>query len=153
MAEELPTSEPASVPETDRPSRRRFMQFTAGAVAAAGGTVLAGCSDGATSATAAPVAPPTAAPPPPLPTATFSDTRLILSEPMLQNPGPDSVRVVWFTEVPGTANRVRFGQGLTREVAATTTEMTRMLEDQDSQVFQRVTSELRIPERRRVFRH
>lgn len=143
---------PAQTSAEQLPSRRNVLSF--GALAMGG--LVAGCDSSNSTPAAAPTLPPMSAPPtlPALPTRTFSDTRAILSEPMLQNPGPDSVRVVWFTETPGTANRVRVaGASGPREFAATTTQMSRMLEDSDSQVFQRITSELSQPQQRRVYRH
>lgn len=148
-----PDGTSGETPDVGRASRRDFLSI--GTVAIAGGSLLAGCRDeGSSAAASPPPAGPTAAPqPPPLPSLTFGQSRAILTEPILQNPGPDSVRVVWFTEAPGTANRVRVGADFAREFPATTTEMTRMLEDRESQVFQRITSELTDPQRRRVFRH
>ena len=140
-------------PEADsRPSRRSVLSF--GALAMGG--LVAGCDGNSSPAAPAPSLPPITAQPtlPALPTRTFSESRAILSEPMLQNPGADSVRVVWFTETPGTANRVRIaGANGPQEFAATTTEMSHMLEDSASQVFQRITSELATPQRRQVYRH
>ena len=141
--------------KTDRtpaaaPSRRRFLQVTAAtplAAAAAAATAplaLGGCggSDDDTSSAL-----------PALPTATFGSQRALLSEPMLQNPGADEVRVVWFSELEGGRHSVRVGTELDREFIATTTRMSRMLEDSGSQVFQRITSGLSAPQPRAVFRH
>jgi hypothetical protein len=158
MADSSDTSRPAepsdpAIPAADtHPSRRNVLSF--GALAMGG--LVAGCDSSDAAPTVAPTLPPVSAPPPvsALPTRTFSEARAILSEPMLQNPGADSVRVVWFTETPGTANRVRVaGASGPREFAATTTEMSHLLEDIDSQVFQRITSELTVPQRRQVYRH
>ena len=44
-----------------------------------------------------------------LPTASFAQSRRILSDPMLQNPTANSVRVVWFTEGEGGTHFVRVG--------------------------------------------
>jgi hypothetical protein len=147
----LQASEQKVARDDPRPSRRNVLSF--GALAMGG--LVAGCDSGDAAPAAAPTLPPVAAPPvAPLPTRTFSEARAILSEPMLQNPGPDSVRVVWFTETPGTANRVRVsGTSGPREFTATSTEMSHMLEDNESQVFQRITSELAAPQRRQVYRH
>lgn len=131
-------------PDRPPPSRRHFLKLGAsGSLAAvASAAPLAGCGGGSDDAAAAP-----------LPTATFSDTRRILSEPMLQNPGTDSVRVVWFSENEGGRHTVRVGEQLEREFAATTTRMSHQLEDSGSQVFQLVTGTWTVPRERRVFRH
>ncbi|HZF80268.1 MAG TPA: hypothetical protein VEZ89_10805, partial [Rubrivivax sp.] len=72
---------------------------------------------------------------------------------MLQNPGDDSVRVVWFSEHENGRHTVRVGARFEREFAATTTRMSHMLEDNSSQIYQRVTGTLTVPVERRVFRH
>ena len=98
-------------------------------VALSGPGVLAACGGGDDTAPA-PETPALA----PLPTRLFAEDRLVLSEPMLQLPGTDSVRVVWFTEFEGQGHAVRYGAELDREVAASTTKMSRMYEDASSQV-------------------
>ena len=130
-------------------SRRAFLSLGA---AAGAGTVLAACSD--TSVEPIPVAPVAVATPAfVLPATRFSESRAILSEPILQNPGADSVRVVWFSELENATHTVRIGERFDRVFNATTTLMSRMLEDNGSQVFQRITSGLTTPAQRRVFRH
>lgn len=64
--------------------------------------------------------------------ATRPATRRLLSEPYLQAPGDDSVVVAWFTEFEGSGHAVTFGRYLERTARATTTRMTRMFEDADS---------------------
>ena len=130
------------------PSRRRFLQITATTplVAAAATAPLAlGACGGSDEESPAALAT--------LPTATFASQRALLSEPMLQNPGATEVRVVWFSEIDGGRHSVRVGTELEREFIATTTRMSRMLEDSGSQVFQRITSGLTMPQARPVFRH
>ena len=61
------------------------------------------------------------------------DPRL-LTDPFLQLPTEDGVHVVWFTEFEGSDHRVLVGEGFATEVAATTTAMSRLAEDQSSWV-------------------
>ncbi|MBF2028449.1 MAG: metallophosphoesterase [Oscillatoriales cyanobacterium C42_A2020_001] len=56
----------------------------------------------------------------------------LLTDPFLQLPTESSVRVVWFTEFAGTQHTVRYGEGLTQTTRATTTQLQRTREDQDS---------------------
>ncbi|MGF1491555.1 MAG: metallophosphoesterase [Microcoleaceae cyanobacterium] len=58
----------------------------------------------------------------------------LLSDPFLQFPTQTSVRVVWFTEFPGTTHVVNYGSALDQQVVAVTTRLTRTREDQDSYV-------------------
>lgn len=73
----------------------------------------------------------------------------LLTQPFLQLPTQTSVRVVWFTEFPGSRHTVTYGKGLIRTVAATTTKLTRTREDekskvgtqqQEGQVYQQITT-------------
>jgi len=137
----------ANRPE-EKPTRRGFLQLGLGSAVAAS---LSACGDDDAPATAGDAPP--AAPTVELPQAMFSESRAILSDPMLQNPGPDSVRVVWFSEIGDGAHMVRAGAGLRQSFPATTTAMSNMLEDSGSQVFQRITSGLTTPQRRTVYRH
>ncbi|MDR9402454.1 MAG: metallophosphoesterase [Halothece sp. Uz-M2-17] len=56
----------------------------------------------------------------------------LLSDPFLQQPTPDSVKVVWFTEFPGVKHTLTYGDSLAQETTATTKKLTRVREDQDS---------------------
>jgi len=58
----------------------------------------------------------------------------LLTDPFLQLPTANSVRVVWFTEFPGTRNTVACGENLDRIVAANTVKLSRTREDQDSRI-------------------
>ena len=78
---------------------------------------------------------------------------MILSEPMLQNPGPDHVRVVWFTEAAGERHRVFVGPRAERVFEAQTAPMTRLLEDRDSRFAGAAPSARAGPRPRAVFRH
>lgn len=137
-----------AVPE-ETPTRRSFLQLGLGSAVAAS---LSACGDDEGGANLRADAPPSA-PTVVLPQSLFSETRAILSEPMLQNPGPDSVRVVWFSEIADGSHMVRAGAGLAQSFPATTTRMSHMLEDSGSQVFQRITAGLSTPEPRAVYRH
>ena len=55
----------------------------------------------------------------------------LLTDPFLQRPTATSVNVVWFTEFKGTEHTVEYGQG--QSVGATTSQLSQMYEDQDSQ--------------------
>ncbi|MGQ4645897.1 metallophosphoesterase [Lyngbya aestuarii] len=58
----------------------------------------------------------------------------LLTDPFLQLPTETSVRVVWFTEFPGSRHLVAYGQELNSKATATTTKLSRTREDQKSQV-------------------
>jgi len=58
----------------------------------------------------------------------------LLSDPFLQLPTANSVRVVWFTEFAGSEHRVAYGENLQQTVVATTTKLSRTREDQNSRV-------------------
>jgi len=58
----------------------------------------------------------------------------LLTDPFLQLPTTNSVRVVWFTEFPGTRNTVAYGEKLDRIVTATTAKLSRTREDKDSRI-------------------
>jgi hypothetical protein len=56
----------------------------------------------------------------------------LLTDPFLQLPTANSVNVVWFTEFPGENNWVLSGSQLENKTTATTTKLTRVREDGDS---------------------
>ncbi len=58
----------------------------------------------------------------------------LLSDPFLQAPTADSVRVVWFTDYPGRAHLLHYGPQLERRASAVTQQLTRMREDKDSRL-------------------
>ena len=58
----------------------------------------------------------------------------LLTDPFLQLPTANSVRVVWFTEFAGTRNTVVYGQDLSQISAATTGKLSRTREDKDSHI-------------------
>lgn len=74
----------------------------------------------------------------------------LLSDPFLQAPTPNSVRVVWFTEFSGQLHTVQVGDW-PEPIAATTRAITRLKEDGESQ---RIGSEtLDKPVSRPIWRH
>lgn len=79
----------------------------------------------------------------------------LLTDPFLQRPTADAVRVVWFTEFPGQDHRVEYGDNLGQTVAATTTQLTRMREDQKSRVGEQTEDEqvYSQPVMRPIWRH
>ncbi|MBK4730947.1 metallophosphoesterase family protein [Oxynema sp. CENA135] len=79
----------------------------------------------------------------------------LLSDPFLQLPEDNAIRVVWFTEFPGSTHSVSYGENLTHTVGATTTKLSRTREDarsrvgnqtQDSQIYSQPTP-------RQIWRH
>ncbi|MEM7738857.1 MAG: fibronectin type III domain-containing protein [Deinococcota bacterium] len=80
---------------------------------------------------------------------TFDDSEAILSDPMLQLPEQGSVRVVWYSEAAGSGHEVIYGEDLNRKVSADSVRMSRMFEDEGSQL----ESELSSLQDRDVWRH
>lgn len=58
----------------------------------------------------------------------------LLTDPFLQLPTENSVRVVWFTEFAGQQHTVDYGAGLRQSVAAVTTKLSRTREDAKSNI-------------------
>ncbi|MBD2434318.1 MULTISPECIES: purple acid phosphatase family protein [Fischerella] len=58
----------------------------------------------------------------------------LLTDPFLQLPTPNSIRVVWFTEFAGNKHLVSYGENLATIVLATTTKLSHTREDQQSRV-------------------
>jgi hypothetical protein len=67
---------------------------------------------------------------------TRDTSRILLSDPMLQLPTSNSVRVVWYTEFRGTRHSLTYGDNNTT-VNATSSKMTRMFEDSGSRILGR----------------
>jgi hypothetical protein len=65
---------------------------------------------------------------------TMTSASQLLTDPFLQVPTENSVRVVWFTEFEGSRHTVAYGRGLSRRAIATTTKLSRMYEDSKSKV-------------------
>jgi len=74
---------------------------------------------------------PSSQPPNPQPVAEASS---LLTEPFLQLPTQNSVRVVWFTEFPGEKNTVAYGENLKQTAEAKTIKLSHTREDQQSRV-------------------
>jgi hypothetical protein len=85
-----------------------------------------------------------------IPSRAATEARL-LSDPFLQLPSADSVRVVWFTEFEGQSHTLAYGENLAQTVSATTTKMSRMYEDANSRIKGRESPE-QVTERD-VWRH
>ncbi|UBF25329.1 metallophosphoesterase [Kovacikia minuta CCNUW1] len=58
----------------------------------------------------------------------------LLTDPFLQLPNKDSVRVVWFTEFAGSRHTVVYGFNLEQTAVATTTRLSRTREDGESKL-------------------
>ncbi|MFB2836251.1 metallophosphoesterase [Floridanema evergladense] len=79
----------------------------------------------------------------------------LLTDPFLQLPTKDSIRVVWFTEFPGSRHTVTFGENLDKNVSANTIKLSRTREDQKSKVGKQ-TEENQVyqqPVERNIWRH
>lgn len=85
----------------------------------------------------------------------MSSAPQLLSDPFLQLPTENSVRVVWFTEFAGSQHIVVYGQNLNQTTVATTTKLSRTREDQKSRVKDQ-TQESKVykqPTIRDIWRH
>ncbi|WP_323254266.1 metallophosphoesterase family protein [Spirulina sp. CCNP1310] len=69
---------------------------------------------------------------PPMPSAINPEQ--LLTDPFLQLPTQDSVRVVWFTEFAGTEHQVWYGDRLQHHQKATSRPLTRLREDAKSPI-------------------
>jgi Calcineurin-like phosphoesterase len=78
----------------------------------------------------------------------------LLTDPFLQLPSTNSVRVVWFTEFPGTRNIVAYGEKLDAIVAANTVKLSRTREDKDSRIWDEMKQDIIDgPNIRNIWRH
>ena len=76
----------------------------------------------------------------------------LLSDPFLQLPTEDSVRVVWFTEFAGSDHKVTYGHR--NSTTATTTKLSRTAEDRDSHIGKTQKSQMdKAPILRDIWRH
>ncbi|MFP4440898.1 MAG: metallophosphoesterase [Chloroflexaceae bacterium] len=66
-------------------------------------------------------------------TRAANGTAALLTDPMLQLPTADAVRVVWYTEFVGQEHTLTYGANLDQTATATTTKMSRMYEDANSE--------------------
>ena len=62
----------------------------------------------------------------------MTSSQQLLSDPFLQLPTKNSVRVVWFTDFMGSRHTVTYGMGLNHIAQANTTKLSRMREDKAS---------------------
>jgi 3',5'-cyclic AMP phosphodiesterase CpdA len=87
----------------------------------------------------------------------------LLTDPFLQFPTPNSVRVVWFTEFQGQEHIVRWGQpgqspenaigNLPNQVTAVTTRLSRTREDEKSRINHPDFQDLKLSVPRPIWRH
>ncbi len=79
----------------------------------------------------------------------------LLTDPFLQLPTENSVRVVWFTEFPGSRHFVSYGENIQQKVTATTTKLSRTREDQNSRVGEQTEdgTVYQKPTQRDIWRH
>lgn len=79
----------------------------------------------------------------------------LLTDPFLQLPTENSVRVVWFTEFAGAKHLVVYGDKFDRNSIAKTTKLSRVREDQESRVAdQKANGQVyQQPVKRDIWRH
>jgi hypothetical protein len=79
----------------------------------------------------------------------------LLTDPFLQLPTQNSVRVVWFTEFAGVEHSVTYGDDLQQTVYARTTKLSRTREDQYSRVGNQTQNGqvYQQPVQRHIWRH
>ena len=78
-----------------------------------------------------------------------NNTYRLLSDPFIQLPTETTVNIVWFTEFAGDRHEVVYGDELEQKVAATTTKLSRVREDNNSQENQAFSP----PKSRNIWRH
>jgi hypothetical protein len=79
----------------------------------------------------------------------------LLTDPFLQLPTTNSVRVVWFTEFSGNKHVVKYGETLRKTARASTIKLSRTREDKNSRVA-KLTQDIegdRQPVQRDIWRH
>jgi Calcineurin-like phosphoesterase/Purple acid Phosphatase, N-terminal domain len=78
----------------------------------------------------------------------------LLTDPFLQLPTETSVRVVWFTEFAGTKHIVSYGENLKQTAKASTNNLSRTREDQQSRVASQTQNrQYQQPIKRDIWRH
>ncbi|MBW4619432.1 MAG: metallophosphoesterase [Cyanosarcina radialis HA8281-LM2] len=77
----------------------------------------------------------------------------LVSDPFLQLPTENSVRVVWFTEFAGKSHTVAYGKDLQQSIAAKTTKLSRTREDAKSRWGNQNIEIDRPPISREIWRH
>lgn len=88
-------------------------------------------------------------------TQPVAEASTLLTEPFLQLPTENSVRVVWFTEFPGEKNTVAYGENLKQSADATTIKLSHTREDQKSRVGNQTEDKqvYQKPVKRDIWRH
>jgi Calcineurin-like phosphoesterase len=87
---------------------------------------------------------------------TWFSAPTLLTDPFLQLPTPNSVRVVWFSEFAGTRHWVEYGKEQNvQRLEATTTKLSRVREDQHSKVGKQIAEGqiYQKPTHRNIWRH
>lgn len=86
---------------------------------------------------------------------TMTSVPQLLTDPFLQLPTATSVRVVWFTDFPGSKHIVTSGENLERTTLANTTKLSRTREDQQSRVANQTQNGqvYQQPVKRDIWRH
>ena len=84
-----------------------------------------------------------------------AEASTLLTEPFLQLPTENSVRVAWFTEFPGEQNTVAYGENLKETTDATTIKLSHTREDQKSRVGNQTKNKqvYQKPTQRDIWRH
>ncbi len=84
-----------------------------------------------------------------------AETSTLLTQPFLQLPTENSVKVVWFTEFPGEKNTVVYGENLKQTTDATTIKLSHTREDQKSRVGKQTEDKqvYQKPAQRDIWRH
>lgn len=79
----------------------------------------------------------------------------LLTDPFLQLPTPDSIRVVWFTDFVGQSHWVEYGEKLEHRAIASTTQLSRTREEQQSYFGQQFGdgTVYNCPQSRPIWRH
>ncbi len=78
----------------------------------------------------------------------------LLSDPFLQLPTANSVRVVWFTDFAGSDHTVVYGANFQHTAVATTTKLSRTREDQQSRIGEQTQDgQYKAPTMRDIWRH
>ncbi len=79
----------------------------------------------------------------------------LLTDPFLQLPTENSVRVVWFTEFAGSSHTVTYGKQLNQIAVASTNKLSRSCEDQKSKLanFLQQNQTEPYPNKRDIWRH
>ncbi len=77
------------------------------------------------------------------------ESKPLLSDPFLQFPTIDSVKVIWFTEFLGIENKVIYGEKLEKTAIAKTTQLSRTKEDEKS----KITPSYSETKPRKIWRH